>query len=464
MDNLFVYLFIALVLGILTKIFIIPVSIPIILIVVFVGLSIFLKEYISLISLLITSFLLGIYITPKPIDLKKLPKGKPVYLECKVVSFFQNYYGKSKFNCKVLSSELKDLEGKQITVISNLKPDFLSNIYALGKIKTKYDKIYLKADIPFIKEEKSKFISLVNSFRNYLIDLFKKQTLNHQSFAIGNALIFGDRSYIDKETKNAYLQTGLIHLLAISGFHIAIIFSVIFLLISPISKKLAYITTILFLSVFVFISGFKIPVVRASIGGIFFAIGKIKGYKLNFLNLLFFIAFISILVEPYTIFSLSFQLSFLAVLGIFLVWQKLRFNIKNKFLDFILKSYITSLVASLFILPVLLFNFGKFSLISILFTTPLIAILYPYVFLEILNLITLFQIKFLVNVMDYVGVIFSNLVKWLSKFEIMITNHYISILYLILYYLALIFIYLLPVKIIYFVLLNILLFIFIISI
>jgi len=157
-------------------------------------------------------------------------------------------------------------------------------------------------------------------------------------------------------------------------------------------------------------------------------------------------------------------LSFLAVLGIFLVWQKLRFNIKNKFLDFILKSYITSLVASLFILPVLLFNFGKFSLISILFTTPLIAILYPYVFLEILNLITLFQIKFLVNVMDYVGVIFSNLVKWLSKFEIMITNHYVSILYLILYYLALIFIYLLPVKITYFVLLNILLFIFIISI
>ena len=462
MGNLFVYLFIALVLGVLTKIFIIPVSIPIILIVVFIGLSIFLKEYIALVSLLITSFLLGIYITPKLIDLKTLPKDKPIYLECKVVSFSQNYYGKSKFNCKVLSSELKNLKGRQITVISNLKPDFLSNIYALGKVKAKYGKIYLKADIPFVKEEKSKFISLVNRFRNYLIDLFKKQTLNHQSFAIGNALIFGDRSYIDKETKNAYLQTGLIHLLAISGFHIAIIFSVIFSLVSPISKRFAYTTAILFLSIFAFISGFKIPVIRASIGGIFFAISKLKGYKLNFLNLLFFIAFISVLVEPYTISSLSFQLSFLAVLGIFLVWQK--FNLNNKFSDFILKCYITSIVASLFILPVLLFNFGKFSLISVLFTTPLIAVLYPYVFLEILNLITLFQIKFLVNAMDYVGVFFSNIVKWLNNFEIMITNHYVSTLYLILYYLVLFLVYILPVRLSYFVLLNILLFVFIVSV
>ncbi len=464
MDNIFVYLFIALVSGILFKIFVFPTSISIIVVLIFLGFSIVFKEYLSLASLLLASFFIGMYITPKPINFKNLPKEKPVFVECKVISFPQNYYGKNKFDCKVLYSDLKTLKNHQITIISNLKPDFLSNIYAFGRIKVKHNKIYLKADRPFLKEEKSKFMEFVNNLRNYLVETFKNKTLNNQSFAIGSALIFGDRSYIDKETKNAYLQTGLIHFLAISGFHIAIIFSVIFLLFSPISRNLAYYFSILFLIVFVFVSGFKIPVVRATIGGIFYAISKLRGYKINFLNLLFFIALISVLIEPYTIFSLSFQLSFMAVLGIFLGWQKLDFNLKNKFLDFVVKSYITSIFASLFILPILLFNFGKFSLISILFTTPLIAVLYPYVFLEILNLITAFKINFLVNLMDYLGILFAKIVKILSSFGLILTNYYISIEVLIIYYIVLFLVYILPLRFFHFVILNLLLFVFILTI
>jgi competence protein ComEC len=334
-------------------------------------------------------------------------------------------------------------------------------VYLLGRLKLKHNKIYVKADKPFIKEEKSKAFELINKIRNFLINSFKEKTLNQQSFAIGNALIFGDRSYINKETKNAYLQTGLIHLLAISGFHIAIIFSIIMIIFSPISKKLAYYLAIIFLMVFVFISGFKIPVIRASIGGIFYAISKIKGYKTNFLNLLFFIAFISVLVEPYTIFSVSFQLSFLAVLGIFLIWQKLNLDLKSKFWEFIIKSYITSVVASLFILPVLLYHFGKFSLVSVLFTTPLIVILYPYIFLEVINLITLFKLDILINAMDYIGIAFSNIVNLLSGLGMNITNHYISTKFLILYYAVLFTIYTVNLKPAYFILINILLFVFI---
>ena len=91
MDNFFVYIFIVLVLGILTKIYIIPVSIPFVVVLIFIGLSFIPKEYLSFISLLLASFFLGMYITPSLVNLKEFLEYKPIYVECKVVSFPENF-------------------------------------------------------------------------------------------------------------------------------------------------------------------------------------------------------------------------------------------------------------------------------------------------------------------------------------------------------------------------------------
>ena len=338
-----------------------------------------------------------------PNKLENIKLHSPLFVGCKVSSFPENYYYKYKFGCKVLDSDVKELKNSEIIVISDYKPDFFSTVYILGKPKIKYGKLWLYSDKKFIKEKKFTFFQPFLTIREFLIKNFKESTLNYESFAIGNALIFGDRSYIPYDIKKAFIDTNLAHLLAISGLHIGVIILILLFIFSYFNKKVAYIITIVFLSVYVVITSFHIPVLRACFMGILYLYGKLKYLSINPLNILFFVAFISVFFSPDIIYSVGFQLSFLTVFGLIISSNLFKIEMKNNVLKFFITSILISFIATLWSAPIIIYHFGKFSPTSILATTIEIIILIPYLFLSILNMFSLFFIPYTVNFMDYFG-------------------------------------------------------------
>ncbi len=432
MNNVFIPVFILLIAGILFRSYLISVEIPVLVIIVIFILALAFDKHLSVLFLGLGIFLTGYYLAV-PKQNGKI-SNKPVFLECKVSSYPEVYYGEYRFNCFVIDSEKTKLIGKEITVISDYKPQIFSNIYALGKIGKKHDNLRFYVKKPFIKESKNEKLSFFLRIREYLKENFKKNTLNNKTFAVGSALIFGDRSYLDKKTKGAFINTGLIHLLSISGLHVGIIIGVLIFSLSFISKRLAYIFIIVFLLFYPFISGFKIPVVRASFLGVLYIYGKIRYLAVDPLNLLFFVAFLFTVLNPNAVFSLSFQLSFLAVFGLIISKEIFKINTSNKYLQYFIQSVLVSFIAALWTAPLIIYNFHKFSPTSIFATTFELLILVPYLFLSVLNLFSLFLIKPLVNLMDEIGMVFIKTAEFFDSFGFLSTGLTLNKVEVILFY------------------------------
>lgn len=440
MKNIFLYMFLTLVVGIIAKSLFLSIDIPTILIILMLVASLIFKNYLKLTILFLAVFLLGISITPKKLNPRLIPESKLVFIECKVSSFPQAYYYKYRFNCIVLNSTLKELKNYSIYVVSKYKPNMFSDIYTIGKLKEKHEKLLFYVEPSFIKEEKFNLILPFLNFRQMLIQKFKEKTLNEKTFAIGSALIFGDKSYLDRDTKRAFINTGLIHLLAISGLHIAIITAILVFLISFFNKRLSYIISIIFLIIYPLIAGFNIPVVRSSFMGILYLYGKIRYLSINTLNLLFFTGFVFLFFSPLSIYSIGFQLSFLAVLGLILSKDIINVDIKNKLSRYLIQSLIVSFIATLWTMPVIIYYFHQFSPTSIFATTAEIGIIIPYLFLSVINLFTGFLFEPIVNLMDSIGILFLQSVKFFANLEILNNKLNLNIFWLIMFYSALLYI------------------------
>ncbi|MDQ7056886.1 MAG: ComEC/Rec2 family competence protein [Persephonella sp.] len=159
------------------------------------------------------------------------------------------------------------------------------------------------------------------------------------------------------------------------------------------------------------------PVVRASFLGILYLISKLKYLKVNSLNLLFFVGFIVLLFSPDSLFSVSFQLSFIAVLGLLLYSDLLNVRHKNAVVRYIGSSFLMSVVAVLFTAPVVLYYFGKFSLTTIIATPVLVLLLFPYLFLSVFNLFSCFSFYPAVYLMDVLGNLFIDINSFFGKWN-----------------------------------------------
>ena len=410
----FLFLFVSLSIGIyLNHIFniYIPVYFPLILILI----SIFIKNKTGFVFLNLAVFILGLSISYEK-QVKYFPEN-PIFVNCKVVSIPKNsFYGKS-FDCLVKKSDFKEIEGKKIKthLKSNDKEIFyFSNIAFLGNIKTDGNKVYGHPKKDFIKVDNSKnpFI-LIYRLKNYLIKNYKENSLNENSYQIGLPLIFGEKGFIPYSKRERFSETGLSHLLAISGLHVAILVISILFVLSFLKERIKYILIMGFLPFYAIFTGLQVPVLRASVMAGLYFFSKIKYLKINSLNILFFVGFLIILFSPEQLFNVGFQLSFIATFGIILGLDLV--NIKTnlpKIINFLIQMLIVSFIATIFTLPLVLYYFGGFSFLSIIATPIAVLPLYPYLFLSVLNLITLMKIGFLVRFMDYFGILFLKIVNF----------------------------------------------------
>ncbi len=190
-------------------------------------------------------------------------------------------------------------------------------------------------------------------------------------------LLLGGRE-VEKKTKEIFIESGVMHLLAVSGLHVGIVAFFLYSIFKALG--IAYHTnaflTLMGVLFYVFLVGFPPSALRASfIVGLYF-LGSIGRRKFNFLNTLQFCAFALLLWQPSLLFDLGFQLSFLITFFLFYLTPHV-----DGFLSFLplklRRTLSVSLSAQISAFPLLVYNFGHFSLAGVFLS----IILLPFLFL-----------------------------------------------------------------------------------
>ncbi len=339
------------------------------------------------------------------------------------------------FDCYVIQTDKKNLLHKTVKVYlkSENREVFLgSSVYFLGKVNISDGQIKAYPYKYFFQiNNSSNPFYIVYWLKNRLIENYQKQSYSDETFRLGLALVFGEKGYLGRE-REEFINAGTSHLLAISGMHVGIIL-LILLFVFRFSRKVSYYISLAFLSVYPLFTGFHIPVVRASFLGILYIISKLKYLKVNPLDLLFFVGFIVLLISPHSLFSVSFQLSFIAVLGILLYSEILVIRRSSPVLKYIGSSLLMSVIAVLFTTPIILYYFGKFSLTTIIATPVLVLLLFPYLFLSVFNLFTFFSFYPFVYLMEILGKGFISINSFFAGFQFVHTGFSPSIISVIVY-------------------------------
>ncbi len=235
--------------------------------------------------------------------------------------------------------------------------------------------------------------NLKKSIISYLLS-FSKITDSTKGFTV--ALLTGDKSFLNKNGYALFRESGVIHVLAISGLHVGILYITLCFLFSKLfrlnTKAVFYLTALLLIG-YAFITGLSPSVIRAVIMFTLIQFGKSYQKSSNTLNIVFSSAFLMLFYEPNLIGDVGFQLSYSAVIGIVLIMQYsgLDSYVKNKYLSLLWNILLVNLAAFLFTTPVIAFHFGIINFTSIWASILVVPIITIAMYLGVLLLILSFN-------------------------------------------------------------------------
>lgn len=221
--------------------------------------------------------------------------------------------------------------------------------------------------------------------RQWIVRTIDAYIPGKQETAIVKAFTVGMTSGIDDDLRQAYSAGGVMHVLAVSGMHVSILYGVLLLLLKPLEKRkggswIIAVVSFLVLWSYAFVTGLPPSVLRAVGMFSFVAVAKPLGRTTSIINTLAASAFFLLMFDPYLILSAGFQLSYLAVLGIVLLYRPI-YNLlepKSALLNWTWQVVCVSLAAQLATLPVTLFYFHQFPvyfLFANLFVMPLATVI-----------------------------------------------------------------------------------------
>ena len=298
-------------------------------------------------------------------------------------------------------------------------------IFCLGSCITTHHIDHLNAPVQ-IKAYQSlssfeRTILKAQDFRQQAEQQLHTLHIGEQDFAVIAAMAMGDKSALNQETKEAYSISGTSHILAVSGLHIGIIFQLIILLLG--GKRRSKLTIILSTTIvwaYVIFIGFPASAVRAATMLSIYSMVLLSLRPDPTLNTLALAFIIMVLVNPFNIFDIGFQMSFLAV-GSILLFYPLFFCLLSSHSNIIRAIwglFCVSLAAQIGTLPLIVFYFGRISCYSLI--TSFIAIpaatliLYLCVLLFILSPLT--YISFLASSIEGLMQLVMNVLTSITQF------------------------------------------------
>ena len=310
--------------------------------------------------------------------------GTESYIEGKILSFSLNG---NKLKMNILGKE--EIIGTYYINSLEEKENILNKIKIGNKIR-----LYVSLQEPLNNTIPNNFNYrryLYNNKIFYLMDIDRYEIIKEnnivdkikdfvykRAYSLKNGdyllvLVLGDKALISSDDYNTYQNNGTSHLLAISGSHI----TVLLVIFSKILKKVKDIPKLIVLSIillfFGFITGFQSAVNRAIFFFIISSINKLGKFNFNNLQILFLVAFIMILLNPFVIFDLGFLYSFIICGGIIYYQDK----IKGNYLQQLFKI---SLISFLFSLPITAYLNYEINIMSIFINMIFVPLISSIVF------------------------------------------------------------------------------------
>jgi competence protein ComEC len=298
----------------------------------------------------------------------------------------------------------------------------------LLKIKnfdTKFDYInFLKKNNIFY-EIKTKKIVLLSKHKNSILKEklfnFKKEILKkikklfpEPESALLAGILIGAKEDMDKKLLEDFRKTGIIHIVVLSGYNLSILAEFLMLILAFFGSRFSTLFGSLSIILFAIMTGASATVLRAATMALLIILAKKMGRDTEALRLLFLAAFIILIYNPMLlVFDPSFQLSFLATLGLLILAPKIEEKIKyGNFKIFNFKEILSATIAAqIFVSPLILYLMDTVSLVAILVNLLIIFLIPLTMFLGILNLIiSIFSFNF--------ALVFSYMTYLILKYDI----------------------------------------------
>ena len=276
----------------------------------------------------------------------------------------------------------KILINKKLQAIKNNGNPGAFNYQRYAAFQQTFHNVYLKSNNWIKLDGKSidPFQQFIFSARQNMIAILQKHIRRGKDeLGIAEALLIGYTHDLDKDLVQAYSNTGVVHIIAISGMHLALIYGMLVFLFAklPVINKSKWLQALLILSclwIFSLLTGGAASVLRSAVMFTFITLGTYFFRQSSIYNSLAASAIVLLCYNPYYLWDVGFQLSYLAVVGI-VAFQKPVYNlifINNKWLDATWKATALTTAAQLLTFPVCIYYFHQFPLLFLF--TNLIAV------------------------------------------------------------------------------------------
>ncbi|MFC2138898.1 ComEC/Rec2 family competence protein, partial [Bacteroidota bacterium] len=225
-----------------------------------------------------------------------------------------------------------------------------------------------------------------NNIRYKIFKLYQLNELTGKELNIISALTLGYKSNLSRETKEIFSKSGAIHILAVSGLHVGIIyllFSFIFKFLDNTKRGrvLKSLIILILIWIYAFITGLSPSIQRASLMFSIIIFGNLLSKQNSVYQSLALSAFIILLINPYELTEIGFQLSYTAVFGI-VYFQPRIFKLiafKNPILSYLWALISVSIAAQITTFPLILYYFHQFP--SLFIISNLVVV--PFAFISI---------------------------------------------------------------------------------
>ncbi|MBD0375688.1 MAG: ComEC/Rec2 family competence protein, partial [Flavisolibacter sp.] len=309
---------------------------------------------------------------------------------------------------------------KPLQVIKNAGNPGSFNYQQYSLMKGITHQVYLtNNDFVLLQQQhKSLYHQLLFSSRSSIITILRRYIHAPKEQGLAEALLIGYKDDLDKNLVQSYSNTGVVHIIAISGLHLGVIYGLLYFLTKPLKRKqwqwLRLLIILGGLWLFSLLAGAQPSVLRSTVMFSAIAFSMALGRKSFVYNTLALSAFVLLCFNPFWLWDVGFQLSYAAVLSIIIFFRPV-YNwlyFQNKSLDYIWKLLSVSIAAQVLTLPVSIYHFHQFPLLFLF--ANLLAV--PLSFIILTGELFLCAFFFILPVAKLLGAVAEVLMRIMNDF------------------------------------------------
>jgi competence protein ComEC len=224
-----------------------------------------------------------------------------------------------------------------------------------------------RADVSLLSHGGNPALSALYSFKETFLRAIEAVVPRPEA-GLGEGLLLGVKSSMGSDLEDAFRATGVVHIVVLSGYNIMLVVTFVMTILAYfLPHRLRLLFGMLAIAAFALLVGLSATVLRASIMAALTLLALLTGRTYAVLRALFLAAALMLIVNPYLlVYDVGFQFSMIATLGLILLSPILEPKLQAVPERFGMRGFLTATLATqIFILPILLYHMGQFSLVAV---------------------------------------------------------------------------------------------------